>query len=131
MDLPLHRIRIQPTPAVAEGRAVTAAVTANLRPMFPPPPLAPQSLSTLSEIAAELSLLSQCWTNRSFPLLCAIRAIPVPLPMVSSMTSNLSQRPSHQNTGMTPPPLPLPPTLPALRQKPRTSMNTTWMATST
>src|SRR6266576_4508603 len=43
-----------------EDRILTALVTVNLQPMFPPPPLAPLSLSALSEIAAEPLLLGQC-----------------------------------------------------------------------
>src|SRR6266550_9326170 len=52
-----------------EGRVPTAGVTVKLGPILPPPPLAPQSLSTLSEIAAELLLRR---TERPFPLHCAI-----------------------------------------------------------
>ena len=58
------------------------------------------------------------------PYLCHSPRFPQSHPTSASL-------PLRQNTGVTPPPHPLPPTLPALRRKPRTSPNMTWMATST
>ena len=103
MDLPPHRTCTRPTPTVTEGRQ-GPVVTLNLQPMFPPPPLAPLSLSALSEIAAELSLLGQrrtkhpSFSNGQYPQHHAHATS-----WVSLMSPNISHSHLPPNTDATPP----------------------------